>query len=81
MNWKDIRTLYVREMRSALRERGIVVNSIVIPIVLYPLLMWLIFTGLTYVSGQTAGLTSYVMLRNLPEAHSHCKGAGIGTRH
>jgi sodium transport system permease protein len=69
MNWKDIRTLYVREMRSALRERGIVINSIVIPIVLYPLLMWLIFTGLTYVSGQTAGLTSYVMLRNLPEAH------------
>lgn len=69
MNWKDIRTLYVREMRSALRERGIVVNSIVIPIVLYPLLMWLIFTGLTYVSGQTAELTSNVMLRNLPEAH------------
>jgi len=69
MNWKDIRTLYVREVRSALRERGIVVNSIIIPIVLYPLLMWLIFTGLTYVSGQTAGLTSYVMLRNLPEAH------------
>jgi sodium transport system permease protein len=69
MNWKDIRTLYVRELRSALRERGIVVNSIVIPIVLYPLLMWLIFTGVSYVSGQTAGLTSYVMLRNLPAEH------------
>ncbi len=69
MNWKDIRTLYLREIRSALRERGIVVNSIIIPIVLYPLLMWLIFTGLTYVSGQTAGLTSHVMLRNLPAAH------------
>lgn len=69
MNWKDIRTLYVRELRSALRERGIVVNSIVIPIVLYPLLMWLISTGLTYVNGQTAELTSYVMLRHLPDAH------------
>ena len=69
MNWKDIRTLYVRELRSALRERGIVVNSIIIPIVLYPLLMWFIFTGVTYVSGQTAELTSHVMLRNLPAAH------------
>ncbi len=70
MNWKDIRTLYVRELRSALRERGIVVNSIVIPIVLYPLLMWLMLTGLTYVNGQTAELTSHVMVRDLPAAHS-----------
>jgi sodium transport system permease protein len=69
MNWKDIRTLYIRELRSALRERGIVVNSIVIPIVLYPLLMWLMFTGLTYVSGQTAEMTSRIMLRDLPPEH------------
>jgi len=69
MNLKDIRTLYLRELRSALRERGIVVNSIIIPIVLYPLMIWLIYTGVTYVSGQTAELRSHIMVRNLPDAH------------
>jgi sodium transport system permease protein len=69
MNWKDIRTLYVREVRSALRERVIVVNSILIPVVLYPLLMWLVFTAFTYVSGQTAGMNSRVALLRLPPAH------------
>jgi sodium transport system permease protein len=69
MNWKDTRTLYLRELRSALRERAIVINSIVIPIVLYPLLIWLTYTGIMYVSGQAAGLRSYVALRNLPANH------------
>jgi sodium transport system permease protein len=70
VNWKDIRTLYIRELRSALRERGIVVNSVIVPIVLYPLAIWLIFTGVAFVSGQRAELQSYIMLRGLPEAHS-----------
>jgi sodium transport system permease protein len=70
VSWKDIRTLYVRELRSALRERGIVVNSVIVPIVLYPLAIWLIFTGVAFVSGQRAELQSYIMIRGLPEAHS-----------
>ena len=69
MSLKDILTLYLRELRSALRERVIVVNSIIIPVVLYPLLMWLVFTGFTYVSGQTAEMNSRVALRNLPASH------------
>jgi len=69
MNWKDIRTLYLRELRSALRERGIVVYSIIIPVVLYPLLIWLVYSALTYASGQAAELKSHIVLRNLPVAH------------
>src|SRR5262252_404242 len=69
MNWKDIRTLYVRELRSALRERGIVVYSIIVPVVLYPLLIWLVYTAFTYANGQAAGSRSRVMLRNLPVTH------------
>ena len=37
----EIRTLYTRELRSALRERNIVINSIILPILLYPVLLWL----------------------------------------
>jgi len=65
----DIRLLYLREIRSALRERNILVNSILLPIFLYPLILWLAYTGITFVGGQTEGLTSRVVLLNLPTEH------------
>jgi len=64
-----VRLLYLRELRSALRERNIVVNSILLPIFLYPLLLWLVYSGITFVGGQTEGFASRVMLKNLPQAH------------
>src|SRR5688572_8891874 len=78
MNRKDIWTLYTRELRSALRERNIVVNSILIPILLYPLLMWLIYTGITFVSGQNEALRSRVVLSGLPAEHENLR-IQIGT--
>jgi sodium transport system permease protein len=71
--WADIRLLYWRELRSALRERNIVVNGILLPIFLYPLLLWLIYTGMTFVSGQTQGFASRIMLKNLPQAHQELR--------
>ncbi len=68
MNLRDIRVLYLREMRSALRDRTIVVAGILVPVVLYPFILWLTFTGFTFVSGQTADLKSRVMARNLSPA-------------
>jgi len=68
-NWKDVRVLYVRELRSALRERNIVVNSILLPIFLYPLLLWLVYTGISFVGGQTEGFASRVMLVGMPAEH------------
>src|SRR5512147_2272642 len=68
-SWGDIGLLYRRELRSALRERNIVVNSILLPVFLYPLLLWLTYSGITFVSGQTEGFTSRVMLQGLPGVH------------
>lgn len=65
----DIRLLYLHELRSALRERNIVVNSILLPIFLYPLLLWLVYTGISFVVGQTEGFSSRVMLKGLPKEH------------
>lgn len=62
MNWTHIRILYLRELRSALRERTIVVNSILMPIFLYPLLLWFMFTGITFVQGLSEGRVSRVAL-------------------
>jgi sodium transport system permease protein len=64
-----VRLLYLRELRSALRERNIVVNSILLPIFLYPLLLWLVYSGITFVGGQTEGFASRVMLKDLPQKH------------
>ena len=67
LRWADIRFLYWRELRSALRERSIVVNGILLPIFLYPLLLWLMYTGFTFVGGQTQGFASRMMLKYLPQ--------------
>ena len=68
-NWKDIWVLYRRELRCALRERSIIVNSIILQIVLYPALLWLVYSGISFVQGQTEDYTSRVMLRALPTEH------------
>jgi len=69
MNWSDIRILYLRELKSALRERSIVVNTILIPIILYPLMLWLMYTGFTFVSGQAAEMDSRVVFVNFPDKY------------
>jgi len=67
MNLNEIGVLYFRELRTALRERNIVINSILIPIFLYPLLLWLMFTGMAFVSGTTEGFISRVVVTGNPE--------------
>jgi sodium transport system permease protein len=67
--WREILTLYGCELRSAFRERTIVVNSIVIPLVLYPAILWIIFTGIQFVQGQTADQVSRVAIGGLGSAH------------
>jgi sodium transport system permease protein len=67
---QDIWVLYRREIRSALRERTIVINSILIPILLYPFMMWAMFTGITFVQGQTEGYVSRIMVTAWPGGHA-----------
>ena len=69
MSWSEVRVLYLRELRAALRERAIVINSLIIPIFLYPLMLWLMFSGMTFVQGLAEGFRSRIVVRNVPAAH------------
>lgn len=59
---REIGVLYCNEMRMALRDRSIVIYSILMPLFLYPLLFWFVFLGFTFVRGQTEGMVSRVAL-------------------
>ncbi len=66
----DVKVLWLREVRAALRERSILLNTVVIPVVLYPVLLWAMFTGIMFVRGQTQGFVSRVALSGLPAGHA-----------
>jgi sodium transport system permease protein len=66
---RDILTLYRHELRMAFRERSIVVGSILMPLVLYPAILWLAFTGITFVQGQTEGQVARIVVHNAAAVH------------
>ena len=66
MSARDVWLWYAMEIRSALRERNIVINSLLLPLLLYPAMLWLMLSGFTFVQGQTAGLTSRVQVVGEP---------------
>jgi len=66
---RQVLTIYAHELRCALRERNIVIYSIVLPIVMYPVLLWAMFAGIQFVQGQNDRLQSRVALAGLPEEH------------
>jgi len=63
-------TLYLHEVRCALRERNIVIYSIVLPLVMYPAILWAGLAGITFVQGQADRLPSRVAVVDLPAAHA-----------
>ncbi len=67
--WNQIVTLYRYELRSALRERAIVINSILIPIFLYPLIMWVAFSGIMLVKWHSDSTQSRVVVQDWPREH------------
>jgi ABC-type Na+ efflux pump permease subunit len=68
-DWRQICTLYRYEVRAALREKAIVINSILIPILLYPLVMWVSFSGIMFIEGQSEKAISRVAVSNWPPEH------------
>lgn len=70
LDWRDVAVFYSYELRAALRERSIVINTILIPVFMYPLLLWAMFTAITYVVGQTEGLTSRIVFQDQTGQHS-----------
>ena len=69
MDWNDIWILYRHELRSALRERAIVVNSIIMPLFLYPVMLWVMFTGIVFVAGLAERTNSRLVILDSPSAH------------
>lgn len=69
MTRAQVLTIYLHELRSALRERNIVVYSIVIPIVMYPAMLWAAFAGLSFVRGQAERFPSRVAVLDVPSEH------------
>lgn len=69
-NLREIGALYRREVRGALRERSIVINSVLIPLVLYPAILWLMFQGIAFVQGMSEGAESRVAVLDVPEAQA-----------
>ncbi|MEW6277865.1 MAG: ABC transporter permease [Candidatus Eremiobacterota bacterium] len=66
----EVWLLYARELRSALREKNIVLYSLLVPALLYPSVLWMIFTAEGFVSGMLEQTPSRVSLVGLPEEHS-----------
>ena len=62
------------EVRSALREGHILVNSVLLPLVLYPLILWLVISGITFVRGQADRAPARVALIDLPESAAELEG-------
>jgi sodium transport system permease protein len=73
VNWRQTKILYLRELRGALRERAIVVNSILLPIFLYPLLLWLSFSAIVFVEGLSEEQVSRIVLMDLPDQHAELR--------
>ena len=68
IRFPDIRLVFLRELRGALRERSIVINVVLVPLFMYPILLWLVYTGLSFVIGQTENFTARVMIAGDLEA-------------
>ena len=70
MNWSDIWVLYRRELRSAFRDRTIVMNGVLVPVFMYPIMMWVMMTGLMFVLGQMDRESSRLVILDPPSEHS-----------
>lgn len=69
IRWRDVWLLFQGELRAALRERTIVTNSLLIPLLLYPGMIFLTITGFTIYQSQTEGLVSRIAVGPVPEPH------------
>lgn len=56
-------------MRAAFRERSIIINTILIPIFLYPFLLWATLSGMMFVMGQSETLRSRIVVKSWPIGH------------
>ncbi|HVR30780.1 MAG TPA: ABC transporter permease subunit [Thermoanaerobaculia bacterium] len=70
MSGREIRHLYLAELRGAFRERNVLINTVLLPVLLYPLMLWALINGIMLVRGQTERLHSRVAVPELPQQHA-----------
>lgn len=69
LSWREIGILYRRELRGALREKVVVVSSLLLPIFLFPFMLWAVFSGLMFMEGKADGLVARVAVKDWPKDH------------
>ena len=57
-----------------MRERSIVINVVLVPLFMYPVLLWLAYTGVSFVIGQTDDFNARVMITGDLEAGTELVG-------
>src|SRR3954453_939905 len=62
MNWKNILTIYLKELKDSLRDRRTIVSMIVIPTIVMPLLMFGVGTIMTKVVRQARDEVSRIVI-------------------
>lgn len=65
----DVWLLYWRELRSALRERNILLYSLLVPALLYPCVLWMMISADSMVRGMLEQSLSRVALVGLSDEH------------
>ncbi len=73
--WRQVGILYGREFRAAVRDKTVVMNSILIPILLYPFLLWAGLSLLMFIEGQSETSVSKVGVYAFPAEHPRLRRA------
>lgn len=66
-------TLLRRELVCALRERSLLIYSLVIPLLLYPLVLWLVVSAITFVEGQREAQTPRIEVFGASEPYEQLR--------
>lgn len=69
MNYKQLRTLYKKEILDVIRDKKTILTMVVLPVLLYPLLFLVIMQIMTLVMQTQEESTYYIAYENVSEEH------------
>ncbi len=69
MNYKQLRTLYKKEILDVIRDKKTILTMVILPVLLYPLLFLLIMQIVSLVMQEQEANTYYIAYDNVAEEH------------
>lgn len=69
MNYKQLGTLYKKEILDVIRDKKTILTMVVLPVLLYPLLFLVIMQVMTMVMDEQEASTYYIAYDNVSEEH------------